>query len=86
MEIKEHISELDILVNLEYQLANHHWTDIYQMMADLCVAIYGQIDYISEAKENYPLITELASFVQACRRETRGSMDTYSPKMIYSYL
>lgn len=86
MEINKNISELDILVNLEYQLANHHWTDIYQMMADLAVAIYNQIDSISDAKEDYPLISKLADFVQKCRKDTRGSMDTYFPKMLSGYL
>lgn len=86
MEINDHISELDILVNLEYQLSNHHWTDIYQLMADLGVAIYNQIDFISEAKDDYPLIAKFAIYIQECRKDSRGSMDTYSPKMLSGYL
>lgn len=86
MEINNHISELDILLNLEYQLANHHWTDIYQMMADLSVAIYNNIDSIATSQEKYPLIGKLAIFVQVCRKESMGSMDTYSQKMLTGYL
>lgn len=86
MEINNHISELDILLNLEYQLANHHWADIYQMMADLSVAIYNNIDSIATSQEEYPLIGKLAIFVQTCRKDSMGSMDTYSQEVLTGYL
>ena len=86
METNDCQSELDILLNLEYQLANHHWADIYQMMADLSVAIYNQVDSIVLRKDEYPLIAKLAYFIQGCRKETRGSMDTYSPEMLSGVL
>jgi hypothetical protein len=59
---------------------------IYQMMADLSVAIYNNIDSIATSQEKYPLIGKLAIFVQVCRKESMGSMDTYSQKMLTGYL
>lgn len=86
MENSNHTKELDILVNLEYQLSNHRWSNMYQMMADLCVDIYPVINEINNNQDDYPLLGKLARFVEKCRVETRGSIDTYSQKMLSGYL
>lgn len=86
MENSNHTKELDILVNLEYQLSNHRWSNMYQMMADLCADIYPFVDDINLNKDSYPLLSKLAKFIKECQIETRGSLDTYSPKMQSGYL
>lgn len=86
MENSDQTKELDILVNLEYQLSNHRWSNMYQMMADLCADIYPIINEINLNKDNYPLLSKLAKFIKECQIETRGNLDTYSSKMQSGYL
>lgn len=86
MESNNVISELDILVNTEYQLANQHWNNMYQLVVDLCVKIYPIFNEINRNQDDYPLLCKLAKFIKECQIETRGSLDTYSPKMQSGYL
>lgn len=86
MESNKVISELDILVNTEYQLANQHWNNMYQMLADLSASLYPYIEIIAENKDDYPILANLAMFIKRCRLETRGSLDTYTKKILVGYL
>lgn len=82
MESNDHTKELDILINLEYRLANHQWTNIYQMVADLSATLYPDTCKILSHEEQYPLLGELASFIQLCSKRSNGSFDTYTGKML----
>ena len=86
MENRKTYTELDILINLEHQLANHKWDDMYQLLADLSVMVYHQVDYILSDPESYPLFRDFAKLIQSIRTQTRGSLDTYTPKMLSGYM
>jgi len=86
MENRKTYTELDILINLEHQLANHKWNDMYQLLADLSVMVYHQVDYILSNPESYPLFRDFAKLLQSIRTQTRGSLDTYTPKVLSGYM
>jgi hypothetical protein len=79
-------SELDILVVLEHQLACHLWSDMFQMLEDTAVMIYHQVDFIVNNKNDFPVLYELASQIQQWKVQSKGSLDTYSSKVLSGYL
>lgn len=73
------MSELDVLVIIEHQLACHQWNDMFELLADTSVMIYPQVDDMVNNRDRYPVLSKLAVLISQCKTQAKGSLDTYSP-------
>lgn len=80
------MSELDVLVIIEHQLACHQWNDMFELLADTSVMIYPQVDDMVNNRDRYPVLSKLAVLISQCKTQAKGSLDTYSPKILRGYL
>ena len=75
-------TEIDILLQSEFLLANHKWYSMYDFMASLVSVLYPHRDYILDHIENYGILSFL---LEKANEWNTDKLEVFSNHQIYSF-